>query len=181
MAWPSSSIGYIHERTALVDYLRRAHGRLAERGGVFVCDTYGGESAFIEGSVHRKHPIPAELGDANGLPRGAIVRYTWEQREADAITGRVLNALHFRIEVGGEIVEELTDAFVYDWRLWSVPELRDAMDEAGFAETGVYDAEPDAQDEDGRMWARRIAHGQELDEHFIVLVAGRARMSATGS
>jgi hypothetical protein len=46
-------------------------------------------------------------------------------------------------ERDGEIVE---DAFVYRWRLWSAPELRDAMAEAGFEETGaraeLFGAEP---------------------------------------
>ncbi|MBY0309050.1 MAG: hypothetical protein K2Q09_09945, partial [Phycisphaerales bacterium] len=41
------SIGYLHTRAALLDYLRRSHARCALGssglgGGVFVCDTYGG-------------------------------------------------------------------------------------------------------------------------------------------
>jgi hypothetical protein len=29
-------------------------------------------------------------------------------------------------------------AFSYDWRLWSIPELRDLLAEIGFSETEVY-------------------------------------------
>jgi SAM-dependent methyltransferase len=39
------SIGYLRTRAELLAYLRRAAERLSP-GGVFICDTYGGESAF---------------------------------------------------------------------------------------------------------------------------------------
>ena len=45
--------------------------------------------------------------------------------------------MHFRIERNGEIVASIENAFVYRWRLWSVPELREAMLEAGFRKTDV--------------------------------------------
>ncbi len=121
------SIGELHTRSELIAYMRRVRGRLA-RGGVFVCDTYGGESAFRIGAVERTHLAPG----------GATIRYTWEQREADPTTARVVNALHFRVLRGGEVVQEFTDAFVYRWRLWSVPEIRDALSEVGFGATEVH-------------------------------------------
>ncbi|MEM1331133.1 MAG: hypothetical protein AAGG07_11280 [Planctomycetota bacterium] len=159
------SIGEIHSRSDLVAYLRHCKARTETLDGVFVCDTYGGESAYIRGSVQRHHPHPTEPG--------AQVRYTWEQREADPLTGRVLNALHFRTEKAGVISDEVEDAFIYDWRLWSVPELRDAMHEAGFRTTQVYSQLPDAQDDDGRVYIRPVEDPNELDETFIVLVAAR--------
>lgn len=125
------SIGEIRERGDLVRYLERSRRRL-NAGGIFVCDTYGGPSSLRVGAVERSHWI--EGGDR--------IRYVWEQREVDRETGRVVNAMHFRIEREGEIVEALEDAFVYRWRLWSVPELRDALQEAGFGctevRTGLY-------------------------------------------
>ena len=39
------SIGYHHTRADLVEYLSHARKRL-NPGGVFICDTYGGETAF---------------------------------------------------------------------------------------------------------------------------------------
>lgn len=120
------SIGYCHERPALVRYLARCRGRLAEHG-IFVCDTYGGESAFRRGAIQRIVP----LNDRTS------VRYTWEHRDANAWTGMVTNAVHFRVERDGTVVQDYTDAFVYHWRLWSVPELREAMLEVGFASVEV--------------------------------------------
>ncbi|MEO0483736.1 MAG: class I SAM-dependent methyltransferase [Planctomycetota bacterium] len=155
------SIGEIHDRPALVEYLRRSRDRLRS-GGAFICDTYGGDSAFVTGAVHRNHPGPD----------GTTIRYTWEQRDADPLTGRVVNALHFRLEQSGMITQELTDAFVYDWRLWSVPELRDALAEAGYPRTAVYAKLPDAVDTEGNAYIRPVEDPDELDESFIVCVAG---------
>ncbi len=156
------SIGEIHDRAELVRYLARCRSRL-EAGGVFICDTYGGDSAYRIGHVHRTHRAPD----------GRRVRYTWEQREADPLTGIVENAMHFRIDRGGTIEEELHDAFVYRWRLWSVPELRDAMREAGFASSEVFSKMPDAVDDEGRAYALAITDPEELGEDFIVCVVGR--------
>ncbi|MDX9910285.1 MAG: hypothetical protein RBS39_00490 [Phycisphaerales bacterium] len=171
------SIGEIHERDALVAYLRHARGRLdASPAGLFVCDTYGGESAYCIGSVERMHPAPADRsGNRPGVPpAGARIRYTWEQREADPLTGRVVNALHFRVEHGRDVLEEHTDAFVYHWRLWSVPELRDAMRDAGFVRTAVYAKLADAVDADGNAYVSPVESPDELDESFIVCVAAWA-------
>ncbi len=163
------SIGEWHQRADLLQYLRHVRRRLARSAGVFVCDTYGGASAFVEGHVHRYHDVRA----AGGKGPARRVRYTWEQRRADPLTGLVEDALHFRVECAGEIESQLHDAFVYRWRLWSVPELRDALAEAGFARTEVYSQLPDAVDTDGIMYARPVEDAGELGESFIVCVAAR--------
>lgn len=155
------SIGELHARADLATYLHRSLARLKPRG-VFVCDTYGGASAYRTGAVERWHYARD----------GARVRYTWEQREADPLTGLVVNALHFRVEnpgERGEIVEEITDAFVYRWRLWSAPELRDALIEAGFVSTEVYQDLPDS----GGTQVRPVTDPGALRESFIVCIAGR--------
>jgi SAM-dependent methyltransferase len=159
------SIGYIHERTALVEYLRRSKARLDRGqggfgGGVFVCDTYGGAAAFKLGGITRTHP-------ARGRE---TIRYHWVHERADPLTGIVENSISFRVEIDGEVVHELPRAFVYRWRLWSIHELREAMMEAGFGETAVY---TDVNIAPGEMPVP--VHGPEdLGEDWIVLVVGRA-------
>jgi SAM-dependent methyltransferase len=155
------SIGYLHERPDLIGYLRHVRARLRP-GGVFVCDTYGGESAFLTGHVRREHRGPG----------GRRIDYTWEQRKADPLTGMVTDVLHFRVLHAGELEQELRDAFVYRWRLWSVPELRDAMLEAGFASTEVYGKLPDAEDDEGEIYLAPLT-GDDVDDSFIVCVAAR--------
>ncbi|MBL4592131.1 MAG: class I SAM-dependent methyltransferase [Phycisphaerales bacterium] len=158
------SIGYLHTRSELVEYLTHTRKRLESSGGVFICDTYGGESAYTLGGVHRAHPMPG----------GKLCRYTWEQHQADPTTGMVTNLIHFRIERAGVIEEELFDAFVYEWRLWSIPELRDAMSDAGFAKTQVYAKLADAIDEEGNAYITAVQDAEEeLEESFIVLVVAR--------
>jgi hypothetical protein len=159
------SIGEIHERTKLVAYLRACRGRLA-RDGVFVCDIYGGVSAHKRGSLERTHPGPARMPDVS-------IRYAWEQREVNPLSGMVTNALHFRVLKGGQVVQQIGDAFVYHWRLWSIAELREAMSEAGFKSTAVYNQLPDAVDSEGRYYIQAVEDVEELGESYIVCVAGR--------
>lgn len=157
------SIGEIHDRKTLLRYLKACHARLAPHG-TFVCDTYGGESAFRTGSIQRIHDVPRSR---------LRVRYTWQQRSADPITARVENALHFRVDDRGEIIQELTDAFIYRWRLWSLPELRDAMLEAGFKQVDIYNQVPDAQDAEGNLYIQPITDPDDLEDSYIVCVAAR--------
>ncbi len=161
------SIGEIHARAGLVGYLRACRARLARVPvpGVFVCDTYGGTSAWRTGGVQRLHPVP---GDTR-----TRIRYTWQQRAANPLTGVVENALHFRVERAGVVVAEHTDAFVYRWRLWTLAELRDAMLEAGFRTVQVYGQVPDAADGDGNAYALPITDAADLGDNWIVCVAAR--------
>lgn len=172
------SIGYMHSRADLMAYMRHAAARLRP-GGVVVIDTYGGESSFRGGSVERVHPVAQ--GAYEGVPDGCRVVYTWEQREADPLTAMVTDVLHFRLERGEgrarDVLQEWPEAFVYPWRLWSVPELRDAMREAGLARTDVYATLPDAVDGDGNAYVEPVT-GEDLEESFIVLVAGRRDATA---
>jgi len=148
------SIGELGTRAELVAYLCDTQRRL-RRGGVFVCDTYGGESAFRVGRLERRH-----VG-----PEGTILHHVWEQRVVDPLTARVENALHFRIEREGEILEQFREAFVYRWRLWSVAELIDAAREAEFGATAVH-----TEVGSGAPTARGVA---DLAQGFSAVVAAR--------
>lgn len=152
------------QRAALLTYLRHALCRL-ETGGVLVADLYGGSDAFATGMSEQV--IETAAGP---------VTYAWEQRAADPLTGRVVNAMHFGLPGG----ERVPDAFVYHWRLWGVAELRDAMREAGFASTQVYGSLGGAIDEEGRLYALPDADDAEgvsdpaaLDDPYVVYIAGR--------
>ncbi len=152
------SIGYIRDRRTLVNYLASSRSRLRS-GGVFVCDTYGGASAFQLGSVERTHIAPD----------GTVVKYLWRQDHANPLTSRVRTSLHFRVIRDGEVIADHPDAFTYDWRLWSIAELREAMTEAGFAATEVYariDLTPDSR-------PHAVVDAAELGETWFVCVVGR--------
>ena len=155
------SIGELHTRAELVRYFEHCHARL-NAAGVFVCDTYGGAPAWRTGAVVRDH----------WTQDGARIRYIWEQRAADPTTAEVVNALHFRVERGGEVVEELTDAFVYSWRLWSAPELVDALVDAGFSKSAVH-VEADPQLASIAQQATSTAKRSDPEQLLIVCVVAR--------
>ena len=52
----------------------------------------------------------------------------------DPIHGTGRNFIHFHFPDGSR----LDKAFSYDWRIWSLPELREALADAGFSSTQVY-------------------------------------------
>jgi len=54
--------------------------------------------------------------------------YVWDQDVFDPIQHHVVNYIHFEFEDGSRIHK----AFRYDWRLWTIPELRDLLLESGF-------------------------------------------------
>ena len=118
-------IGYQHSRAALLHYLKGVRKSL-RKNGIFVCDLYGGRDAFSPGKLVQMLRAPC-------TPpwRGELVEYTFEQRAANPVTGLVLDALHFRVFGKSTKAKnpdlDLKDAFVYHWRLWSIPELIDAL------------------------------------------------------
>lgn len=184
------SICELHARRSLVAYLSHARERLAHsnRGGgagTFLCDIYAGPDAGTLGTQWQTFETPD----------GTRVRYAWEQRVYDPLTARVVNAMHFEVRparVGTKrpatkqpatkppakraaATLRLHDAFVYHWRLWSVPELRDAMIEAGFARTLVYPRTIGAIDHRGGIHVRPIESPDELDDSHNVFVVARTR------
>lgn len=106
------------ERETLVRYFRKCFESLSD-DGLLLCDAYGGSEAHSEVEEERS---------LDGFT------YVWDQNQYNPITGDVVNHIHFRFPDGSE----LKRAFTYRWRLWSLPEIQDAMREAGFANTTVY-------------------------------------------
>jgi len=168
------AVGELHTRAALLTYLRHVLMRLHPRG-IFVCDIYAGPDALVPGRFDQK--IDTDHG---------TITYTWRQVEADPLTHRVRNAMDFRLPDGSR----MTDAFTYDWRLWSIPELRDACREAGFKRTQVFTAlahvhteegDPivvpaldDAPDPDQDVAVELIAPPIEPDEPIVAYIVARA-------
>jgi hypothetical protein len=116
-------------RTALRSYFRSVHDHLV-RDGIFICDAYGGSEAFEEMKEER---------DCDGFT------YIWDQNMVNPITNEVINHIHFRFPDDSE----LKKAFTYDWRLWTLPEIREAMLESGFSRTTVYWEGVDESGEEG--------------------------------
>jgi SAM-dependent methyltransferase len=130
------SILYLREAAQLQAYLRHAWHCLA-RPGLLVLNLFGGAGALKPHTDrHLVTPRPRLASEAAVPP----FEFQWEQRHVDAATRRIDCRIHFRLRhpaaPGG--VLELRDAFRYDWRLWSLAELIDALQAAGFDEVQVW-------------------------------------------
>ncbi len=160
-------IGYWHSRADLIRYLRATRQRLHPRG-VFVCDTYTGPTALTAGlTLTRRVPIVRH-------GQRLTIRQTWEQRAADERTRLVTDVLHFEVRQGRRVLRRLSDAFIYEWRLWSIPELTDAIREVGFKRIDLYDQLVDAIDHTGRAHVTPLDPREPLQgDHVIWLAATR--------
>ncbi len=112
-----------HTRDDLRAYFRHARRCLRDRG-LLIIDAYGGPGAMRAGTQWRTVQPP----DAEPF------EYGWEQRGYDAVTQKVDCRIHFRFVNG----DARPNAFRYDWRLWSLTELRELMLEAGFAGVHIW-------------------------------------------
>ena len=141
-----------HTREALRGYLAAARRALAP-GGVVLLDVFGGWEA--------QRP----LRERRRLRGGAT--YVWDQESYDPITHRLRCSIHFELPGG----RRLRQAFRYDWRLWTIPELSELLREAGFDEVEVHwDVAP--RDDESLYRVRRSA---ENCPGWIAYVIGRRR------
>jgi hypothetical protein len=132
-------------RAALGAYFRAARRALG-REGMLVLDVLGGH----ETQMDDHEEIRREAGG---------VHYVWEQKRFDPIQQRGVFAIHFRFKDGSEI----RDAFRYDWRMWTIPEIRELLDEAGFRRSDVY-----WEEDDGNYRRRESAPAQAVCVTVVV-------------
>ncbi|PKI40529.1 hypothetical protein CRG98_039089 [Punica granatum] len=109
----------LHSRKDLVLYFRHVLSALSKKGGIFVMDLYGGTSSEQKLRLQRKFPNFTATN----------VQYTWEQAEFDIVARKTRISLHFHIQ---KQQKKMRDVFSYSWRLWSLPEIKDCLEEAGF-------------------------------------------------
>ena len=77
--------------------------------------------------------------------------YVWDQDSFDPITHDVVNHIHFEFKDG----TRLEKAFTYEWRFWTLPEIKELLLEAGFSDVTVYwDQAEVGEDEDYRPSSR---------------------------
>lgn len=114
------------KRQQLKEYIQNAYNRL-NKDGILVMDCFGGKDCQEANEHETEH---------DGFS------YYWDQDGYNPITHEGLFYIHFKRK--GEKKRE--QVFTYDWRLWTIGEIRDIMDEVGFARTEVL---WEGTDEDG--------------------------------
>lgn len=105
-------------REELQRYFRLVRQALHD-DGMFISELYGGTEAIVAGEEER---------ECDGFT------YHWEQERYNPITHEGVCHIHFSFPDGSR----LDRAFSYDWRLWSIPEVRECLLEAGFSDIRVF-------------------------------------------
>jgi hypothetical protein len=106
------------ERAVLRDYFASVRDSLVDDGIMFL-DCFGGYEAYQELEEKTKH-------------KGFT--YVWEQASFDPVSHHMVCHIHFNFNDGSK----LKKAFTYEWRLYSLPEIRDILLEAGFSNVTIY-------------------------------------------
>ncbi|EQC43160.1 hypothetical protein [Bacteriovorax sp. DB6_IX] len=114
----------LHERRTLLEYFQKVRESLNEKG-MLIMDIFGGSESEIPEIQER---------DIDNCEYIAPFVFEFERKDFNPITRLANYGIHFKYEDG----EAITDAFTYHFRMWSITEIRDLLEEAGFAKSYVY-------------------------------------------
>jgi hypothetical protein len=106
------------ERRMMKAYFKNCHATL-NSNGILVTDIFGGSQC--------------QEANEEATDRGSFIYY-WDQTCFDPVSNHALFHIHFKPK--GQ--KKIKNVFTYDWRMWTIPELREIMHEAGFRRTHVY-------------------------------------------
>lgn len=120
---------FFETRKDLIKYLKIVYNNL-KRDGIFIFDVLGGESIQQDGKSTKKLS-----GD---------VIYEFSHTGIDPITNFLNIDITFKFKDGSK----LKSCFTYKWRIWSITDLREAVEEAGFKRTTVWFPQQDDDDAD---------------------------------
>jgi SAM-dependent methyltransferase len=139
-------------RSLLLQYLKNARRGLRP-GGVFILDAQGGSAVPIEDQ---------EVWDIDGF------QYVWDVSQFDPVTHRIICKIHFLFHDQ----TMMRNAFVYDWRLWTLPELQELFHAAGFQDIHVLWEGTDPKTNLGNGRLRRVRKGR-AEGAWYAMVVGR--------
>jgi hypothetical protein len=138
-------------REELRGYFRGVRASLASEGMLFL-DIFGGWEA---------HSLDTEEKDLDDFT------YVWDQVRYDPITHDTRFYIHFEFPDG----TRMPRAFTYDWRFWTIPEVREILKEAGFEGTEVYWEGTERDTGDGNGVFRRAERTQNCAGWIAYIVA----------
>jgi len=144
------SYSIFKKREELKTYFKNV-SRTLNDDGMFILDCFGGSECQEENEHETEHDD---------------FSYYWDQDSFDPVTNEAQFYIHFKRK--GEKKRE--KVFSYDWRLWTIPELRELMLEVGFKETVVYWEGTDKEG-DGNGIFTRTEKGEEC-ESWVAYVVG---------
>ena len=138
------------ERELLRAYFKNVLQAL-KKDGIFIVDCFGGSMCHEPNEENRKIKN---------------FTYYWEQVSFDPVSNRARFYIHFKLK--GQARRERV--FSYNWRMWSIPEIREIMEEAGFNSTHVY-WEGTSKNSNGNGIFTKTEVGEDCDA-WIAYVVG---------
>ncbi len=138
-------------RMMLKRYFKKARAGL-KKDGVFIVDCFGGPDCQRENVE---------------ITKFKSFKYYWDQRGFDPITNEAKFEIHFKRK--GEKKRE--NVFSYDWRMWTIPEIKEVMLESGFEKVHVYWEGTTRSGEGDGNFVRKVQGEQDCDAWVAYLVA----------
>lgn len=140
---------FFKQRDTLKKYFQNVYNSL-NKDGLFVVDIFGGSQC---------------TGAIEDVTKLKNFTYYWDQQSFDPVTHEAYFEIHFRYK--GKKYEGV---FSYDWRMWTIPEIREIMLEVGFKDTAVYWEGTDRKGGGNGIFSK-VTKGEEC-ESWIAYIAG---------
>ncbi len=122
------------ERRLMREYFASVLAALKDDGVLFL-DAFGGYDAYRELKEKTKHDN---------------FTYIWHQKKYNPYNHDMECRIHFTFPDGSK----MKNAFEYSWRLWSLPEIRELLLEAGFTKVVTYAEGWNEEEEEGNgVWS----------------------------
>ncbi len=138
------------KRQMLKDYFSNCLKSLNE-DGLLILDIFGGSECYEPNEEETEH---------DGFS------YFWDQDSYDPVTNEALFYIHFKPK--GE--KKMKKAFTYDWRMYSIPEVKDILEEVGFKKVHVYwEGTDDEGEGDGEF--KQVTQGEDCESWIAYIVA----------
>lgn len=132
-------------REALRGYFKTVRRSLAADGALFM-DVWGGFESMKEQEERRR---------CKGFT------YVWEQHRYNPITAELICHIHFEFPDKTKLFR----AFSYRWRLWTVPEIRELLLEAGFKRVRFFGEGNDKSGGGNGVFRETVKH--DADASFV--------------
>ena len=134
------SFNIIKKNSELLKYFKAVKKSLKERG-ILILEIAGGPG-FIKEMEEKKR---------FKKNRKHWYTYLWHQKSFDPISHYAKYAIHFKFP-NGKVIK---DAFIYDWRLWTIPELKEILINAGFNDKKIHN-----------FWEKEDKNGNETGVYY---------------
>ena len=138
------------QRKQLRRYFSRVRESLVDDGLLFM-DVYGGHESYRETKERTKHKK---------------FTYVWDQAKFNPIDHEMTCYIHFSFPDGSKMKK----AFSYNWRMYTLPEIRDLLAEVGFSKVTVFWEQTDEDTGEGNGIYEPAVEG-EPDPSWICYLA----------